>query len=102
MELSKPIEFEVVPLRKGALEGAPMAEVTSFWRQYEEAVRMHSAVQMNLGNAIKKVNRMKEVLHKSTTPAGDFDNRLSHILKNYIEEDKILYQNHMQTIPPEY
>ncbi|MGA7304392.1 MAG: hypothetical protein WBW88_05940, partial [Rhodothermales bacterium] len=42
--LSEPQTFHVVPLRKGALEGAPYEEVAVFWRALEDATRRSSAV----------------------------------------------------------
>ncbi len=81
-QLSEPQNFDVVPLRKGALEGANPSEVTAFWRSYEDAVRTHSAMQMTLGNALTKVGRMNKVLQNSTTSAGDFDTRLFNIRKS--------------------
>lgn len=88
--LSQPITFEVVPLRKGALEGANPQQVAAFWRQYENAVRLHSALQIDLANAITRVVRMQKVLGNSPTAAGSFDNRLEALRKAILKIDQEL------------
>jgi hypothetical protein len=88
--LSQPIEFEVVPLRKGALEGATPQEVAGFWRQYENAVRSHTAIQMSLANSLTRVERMKKVLSHSPTSAGSFDNRLAEVRLELLKIDQEL------------
>ena len=88
--LSQPIEFDVVPLRKGALEGATPAEVAAFWRQYENVVRSHSAIQITLGNALTRVERMKKVLYHSPTAAGSLDNRLAEVRMELLKIDQEL------------
>lgn len=71
--------FEVVPLREGALKGPSPEEATAFWRQYEDAVRSASALQISLRNSMTKVERMKKVMLQSTAPMGDMDKRLHDI-----------------------
>jgi len=88
--LSQQIEFEVVPLRKGALEGSTPAEVAGFWRQYENAVRSHSAIQISLVNTLTRAERMKKVLDHSTTAAGSFDNRLTEVRMELLKIDQEL------------
>ncbi|MFK8103795.1 MAG: glycosyl hydrolase [Saprospiraceae bacterium] len=83
-ELSSPQNFEVVPLRKGALEGAAPEVVAKFWRDYEAAVRQHSALQISLGNAHTKLKRMKKVLYHSRAAAGSLDQRLAELRKEII------------------
>ena len=100
-ELSKPIEFEVVPLRDGALKGVPHTEVASFWRKYEDAVRSHSATQMALRNALAKAERMKVALQNSPTPSGDFDNRLHKIRTNLLAIEQSLNGQQSRNEPGE-
>ena len=88
--LSQPIEFDVVPLRKGALEGVEPEKVAAFWRQYENAVRSHSAIQITLGNALTRAERMKKVLYHSPTAVGSFDNRLEEVRMELLKIDQEL------------
>ncbi len=100
-ELSKPQSFDVVPLRKGALEGKPMEEVLAFWRSYEDAVRSHSALQVSLNNSLTKVKRMKKVLDQTRAAAADFDNRLHRIRMDLLKIDQNLSGNKSKMQPGE-
>ena len=63
--LSEPRTFEVTPLRSGALAGASPEDVAAFWRQYEAAVREHTALQVTLARLMTKVERMARVIEHS-------------------------------------
>jgi len=97
--ISEPQSFEVVPLRKGALEGATPEVAATFWRSYEDAVRSHSSLQMTLGNALTKVNRMKKVLLNSPTAAGDFDNQLYKLRQELLTLQQDLNGNQSKQQP---
>ncbi|MEO1081021.1 MAG: glycosyl hydrolase [Pseudomonadota bacterium] len=75
-QLDEPIEFEVERLYKGALPGAPEAEVAQFWRSWEDAVRESSALSLELERAITRVDSMSLALTRSRADAGHFDARL--------------------------
>jgi photosystem II stability/assembly factor-like uncharacterized protein len=61
-ELSEPRSFEVVPLRKGALEGADPQQVAEFWREFESGQRLFTALQVDLSGQLAKTRRMADVL----------------------------------------
>ncbi|NNF03137.1 MAG: glycosyl hydrolase, partial [Rhodothermales bacterium] len=86
-ELSSPQSFEVVPLYDGALEGTSYADVASFWRSLEDAVRESSAVQTALSNALETARAMHVALDRATAPAGDLDGRLHDALQDLLELD---------------
>lgn len=77
--------FGVKPLRSGSLEGATPADVAAFWRDYESAVRKHTMLKIALASAIKKVERLKDVLAKTPSAVGELDKQLS-TLYNRIED----------------
>lgn len=77
--LHRPIQFEVVPLRKGALQGNSHSESAAFWRSYEDAVRDSSAVNRSLGNEVSRVEAMKKALSRATITPGDLDERLNRL-----------------------
>ncbi|MEM8932188.1 MAG: glycosyl hydrolase [Acidobacteriota bacterium] len=83
--LTEPQRFEVTPLRRGALESASPAEVASFWRQYEAAVREHSAMQVTLGTLMTQVARMAQVIEHSQVDLEDIDPRF-HALRGDVLE----------------
>jgi chromosome segregation ATPase len=84
-KLSKTEQFEVVRLKKGALPGARPADVADFWRKYEDAVRLASALDLAFSNAMAKVEGMKLALANSTADAGDIDKRIHDLRMEILE-----------------
>ena len=76
--LSEPQTFEVQPLHKGALPGAPKEKVAAFWKSYDQATRKHSALQLNLGHTRKKLEAMKQALWRSGA-SNDMSSQLSEL-----------------------
>ncbi|MEM8895341.1 MAG: glycosyl hydrolase, partial [Bacteroidota bacterium] len=74
--LGETIEFDVVPLREGALEGAPHTEVAAFWRSYEDAIGKASAINISMNNAMKRINAMQKALAKSESAPGSLDDQI--------------------------
>ncbi|MGA7306726.1 MAG: hypothetical protein WBW88_17775, partial [Rhodothermales bacterium] len=74
-----PQTFHVVPLRKGALEGAPYEEVAVFWRALEDATRRSSAVGVALKDALKKGKAMQVALTRARAVPGDVDAQLHEV-----------------------
>ena len=91
-ELAGPESFEVVPLRRGALKGADPAAVAAFWREYEDAVRVQSAMQLSLANLLKRVDRMQLVL--ATSRAGaELEAKLHDVRGTILDVDETLNGN---------
>ncbi len=90
-QLSEPQSFEVVPLREGALKGASPEEAAKFWRSYEEAVRLSSAMNIALRNTIIRTKRMQKVLRNSTIETGNIDTRLAAVKKELNRLSSDLY-----------
>ena len=100
-QVSKSQNFDVVPLRSGALPTKSYANRADFWRKYEKTVRRASAIQITVGNALKKVDRMQTALSQSTGDVGNLDARL-HIIRNSIlEMDEELSGNRSRMGPGE-
>lgn len=78
-ELASPQTFEVVPMKKGTLEGAKMEDVVAFWRKYEAAVRSSSAVSLTMKNAMTQLKGMKKALISSRAEVGDLDSRIHNL-----------------------
>jgi hypothetical protein len=89
--LSDPQTFEVVPLRRGALEGAPYEEVAAFWREFEDVTRKSSAVQIALSEALKRAAAMRTVLSRTPAAPGELDRRLHSVRQSLLELDGLLY-----------
>lgn len=73
------IDFEVERLYDGALPGAPEADVVSFWRSYEDAVREASAINIQLSQAVARVKAMEHALSRSRADAGELDLQLHNL-----------------------
>jgi photosystem II stability/assembly factor-like uncharacterized protein len=67
-QLSEPIDFDVVPLRSGALQGASPDEVAAFWQEVQELRRATSATSLALQNAIKKMDLLRLALLRTAVP----------------------------------
>jgi hypothetical protein len=75
-QLAEPMEFEVVPMREGALEGASQEEVASFWREFESVSRQASALEARLDMSLKQSKAMFTALERAAIAPGDMDDRL--------------------------
>jgi len=91
--LTTAIEFDVVPLRSGALDGSSPEEATAFWRSYENTVRNTTAVGKLLSAELARIEAMKIAASRATVAPGDLDARLDDLRTTLqtIEED--LYGN---------
>ena len=83
--LSEPKRFEVTPLRSGALKGANPQEVAKFWRQYETAVREHTAMQVTLTQLMTKIERMAEVIEHSRIDPMEIDPRFHGLRSSLLD-----------------
>lgn len=91
--LSESISFEVVQLRKGALEGATTEETTAFWRSYEEIAGIASAVQLKLSKSLEKVLLMQKALSMSNAAPGNLDMDLYQLRQDLLLLDTRLNGN---------
>ncbi|HSR67272.1 MAG TPA: glycosyl hydrolase [Acidobacteriota bacterium] len=91
--LGASIEFEVVPLMEGALEGSSPAETAAFWRAYEGAVRVASAVNQALGNELARLQAMKTALQRTPAAPGQLDTRLNGLRNRLLELQERLFGN---------
>ncbi|MGB3182368.1 MAG: glycosyl hydrolase [Cyclobacteriaceae bacterium] len=75
-QLAEPMEFQVVTMRKGALEGASQQEVASFYREFESTSRQLGAMEAQLDMALKQVQAMHVALERAAIAPGEMDDRL--------------------------
>jgi hypothetical protein len=80
--LAEPRSFEVVPLHSATPEKADPSAVAAFWREYEQAVRDHTAIQVALAQALVKVDRMNEVILNSAADLGELDQMLAAVRRD--------------------
>jgi len=72
-QLSSPVSFKVVPMRKGALESAPLETVTAFWQDLANLYRSISAARITIAKNLSKVDYIKKALERSKIFPGQFD-----------------------------
>ena len=89
--LSDPQTFSVVPLRQGALPGAPHDQVAAFWRAVDDARRQSSALEVMLREALNKSVAMRTALMRTPAAPGVLDARLHDIRLNLLELDGELH-----------
>jgi hypothetical protein len=99
--LSEPQSFEVVPLYKGALESADPNAAVVFYREYEAAYKVSSALQIEIRNAIKKVKLMQEALARSQAIPGELDKRLYDLRASLFQLDSKFSGNKAKSQPGE-
>jgi hypothetical protein len=88
-------------LRHGALDGADPAEVAAFWRQYEAAVRTHSAMKITLARLLTKLERMNLVIEESRAALGPLDRRHEELRQDLLELDSRLHGSRARQEPGE-
>jgi photosystem II stability/assembly factor-like uncharacterized protein len=91
--LGEPVNFNVVPLREGALKGASHDEVMAFMRSFEDIVSKGSKLETQFANAVKKVNAMNTALMRAKTAPGDLDSELHKIRTTLNSIDLELHGN---------
>ena len=52
--------FDVVPLREGALQTDSHDKIAGFWRDYEQTAKRGSAIQFEVAEILKKVNLLSQ------------------------------------------
>ncbi len=57
-QLGESVSVEVVPMYEGTLEGAPLAEVASFWRAYEQLNRDVNKLNTQISNMVKTAEKL--------------------------------------------
>jgi hypothetical protein len=83
--LAEPQSFEVVRMRRGALDGAEPEETVEFWKQLASLQRQTTAAGQVISEARAKIDAMGQALQQSQASAGDLDRRLYRL-------DQALYE----------
>lgn len=87
-QLQSEQSFEVVQMRKGALEGGTLKEVEAFWQEIAATQRVSSAVGKALESALQRVKSLEKALNLSNAAPGTLDTELATIRAQLLEIDK--------------
>jgi photosystem II stability/assembly factor-like uncharacterized protein len=79
-QVSQPVQFEVKPLRKGALKGSSPQEASEFWRSYETLVEKSAVLNFELNKAMKRAKAMERALQRSQAKPGQLDTELNQVI----------------------
>lgn len=91
--LAGPQSFEVVPLRKGSLQGSEPEETVAFWKQIQELSSASSAASIVLSSSIKKIDLMEVALTRTQTDPNELLKELHHTKTMLLEIDEELNGN---------
>ena len=84
-DLSEPKAFEVVPLEKGHLEGASVADIAAFQKEYMKYREDMSLVNMNLRKAGKKLDALGRALAQADEQPAELITQL-YAAKSQLDE----------------
>ena len=84
-DLSEPQEFEVKPLREGALKGPSHEESVAFWKEISRMQRAVQALSLSMAEASKTIRQIESSLKRSSLAHGSV-NKQVHDLKKQLEE----------------
>jgi photosystem II stability/assembly factor-like uncharacterized protein len=91
--LSEPLDFEVVRVFEGVLEGSSPAETAGYMREVAELQREVTGASEALGEAFKTVEILGRALNRSTFDPGTLDSELESIKQRLYEVDQKLAGN---------
>lgn len=92
-ELAKAIEFEVVPLREGALKGASHDVVSNFLRDYEATSGKLSELNIRLNSLLKRSEATQEALNNTRSTPGTLDSEYYKVRKEIIKINDLMNGN---------
>ncbi|WP_420399604.1 WD40/YVTN/BNR-like repeat-containing protein [Flagellimonas sp.] len=75
-ELSESQNFEVKPLRKGALPAKPTSEIDAFRKQFQAFQQNMTATNTNLDRSIAKVDAMKRAFDQASNPTAALSSKI--------------------------
>jgi photosystem II stability/assembly factor-like uncharacterized protein len=86
--LSQPVDFEVVPMRSGTLEGAAPEEVTAFWQEIQALRRATSAASVALQNAIKRMDLLRTAYKRAPKQSHELEMEIMALKKQLLKLDE--------------
>ncbi len=93
IELAGPIDFDVVQVFKGVLEGTSPIDTASFMQQVAEVQRGVSAASQAASLAFERIENLEKALARSKTEPGGLDSELEALKQRLYELDEALSGN---------
>ncbi|WP_411030765.1 VPS10 domain-containing protein [Spongiimicrobium sp. 3-5] len=93
-QLGQPKPFKVVPLAKGALEGAPHDEIDRFREEFQAFQQDLTASNSVVAQKLLEVAAMQRALDKASNPTNALSNSIHSAREQLLDIDKELNGNH--------
>ena len=90
-ELDGPVNFEVVPLRKGAMEGASYEEIAGFRQKMEELQTSISAASYMMSQSRSKISAMETAIERSRGETGTIASQLHQLKQDMLALNEEMY-----------
>ncbi|MFK8005058.1 MAG: glycosyl hydrolase [Saprospiraceae bacterium] len=91
--LAGPVAFEVVPLRKGTLDGVSPKEYVTFSKEASATQTLLSATSNTLNENMEKVDAMMTALERANIEPGELNKRLYDLKQQLFTLEEKLYGN---------
>jgi hypothetical protein len=92
-ELAGPVEFRVIQMREGALDGTSPGDAHAFAMELMELQRETSAASAKLSSALKRVEAMQTALYRSPSEPGTLDEQIQQLRMELLEMDEKMFGN---------
>ncbi len=92
-QIGAPKSFKVIPLAKGALEGATPEEINAFRKSWEAFQQDYKATQTVLKESKKKVDAMQRALQRATNPSDQLAQKIYETRSKILAIDSELNGN---------
>jgi hypothetical protein len=90
-QLSEPVTFNVVPLRKGTLQGPTYEEAGKFWQETGKASKEAMVLSMKVKKSLSKTKALQKALNASVSEPGTLDARLEQVRNELLDIQTKLY-----------
>jgi photosystem II stability/assembly factor-like uncharacterized protein len=91
--LAGPVDFEVVRVATGSLEGTPPVETAAYMREVAAVQRSVTAAVKAVGLGFERVDLLERALARSTVPAGTLDSELESLRQRLLGLEERLSGN---------
>ena len=91
--LTDPVEFEVVPMREGALKGSSPEETSAFWKEINIMNGKVSSLALQSKNEALRIAAIKKAIALSTMDPGDLDQSIHALQQKWLDFEVALEGN---------
>lgn len=97
-QLDDPINFKVIPLRKGALEGSSPEVATAYWDRYYQANSKYETLSLMVKTGLKRVTAMQVAATNSMAELGEVDDSLEKVRQDLLDLEVAMFGNRAKRV----